>query len=209
MRQIAEVSGVSTGNLYHHFGSKELIFQALLDEYWNILSDPALGLNQVHSRARFPDDLEELAAEIEKIVDQSPEYIRMIYVDMIEFRGQHSRYLYEVNTEKYADIYRDGFSSRQEDGELGDIDPLVALMMAARWFFYFYTVEKCFGVSMHFGMSPGDAVREFIRILRYGVLPRSSADAPKRKARRARAVEEEELGPSSGWTHHHSKLRTG
>ncbi len=30
MRQISEASGVSTGNLYHHFGSKELIFQRLI-----------------------------------------------------------------------------------------------------------------------------------------------------------------------------------
>jgi len=47
-------------------------------------------------------------------------------------------------------------------------------MVAARWLFYFYTVEKCFGVPMHFGMTSREAVDEFIRILRYGVLPRTS-----------------------------------
>ena len=38
--------------------------------------------------------------------------------------------------------------------------------------FYFFTVEKCFGAPTHFGMSPQKAVEEFIRLLRYGLLPR-------------------------------------
>ena len=41
-----------------------------------------------------------------------------------------------------------------------------------RWFLYFFTVEKCFGVPMHLGMSPQQAVDEFIRLIRYGLLPR-------------------------------------
>ena len=60
----------------------------------------------------------------------------------------------------------------KEEGGLGDIDPLVAVMFATRWLFYFYTVEKCFGVPMHFGMSEHQAVDEFIKILRLGVHPR-------------------------------------
>ena len=55
---------------------------------------------------------------------------------------------------------------------MGDVDPMVAVMVAARWFFYFFTIEKCFGVPMHFGMSPQKAVDEFIRLLRFGMNPR-------------------------------------
>ena len=50
-------------------------------------------------------------------------------------------------------------------------------MLATRWLFYYFTVEMCFGVPMHFGMGPDEAVTEFIRILRYGVLPRSASEA--------------------------------
>ncbi len=81
--------------------------------------------------------------------------------------------------ERFAEAYcaelRSGSGSR---AELGEPDPLVAVMVATRWLFYFYTVEKCFGVPMHFGMDPDQAVTEFIRILRYGVLPRSAAGRP-------------------------------
>jgi hypothetical protein len=47
---------------------------------------------------------------------------------------------------------------------------MVAVMVATRRLFYFYTVEKCFGVPMHFGMDAQQAVDGFIRILRLGVL---------------------------------------
>ena len=50
--------------------------------------------------------------------------------------------------------------------------PMVGVMVAARWLFYFYTVEKCFGVPMHFGMSAAKAVDEFSRLIRHGLLPR-------------------------------------
>ena len=45
-------------------------------------------------------------------------------------------------------------------------------MLATRWFFYYFTVEKCFGVPMHFGLDSQQAVEEFAKILRYGLVPR-------------------------------------
>jgi hypothetical protein len=54
---------------------------------------------------------------------------------------------------------------------------MVAVMVATRWLFYFFTVEKCFGVPMHFGMEAQQAVDGFIRILRNGVLRQSEAAA--------------------------------
>ena len=56
-------------------------------------------------------------------------------------------------------------------------------MMATRWFFYFFTVEKCFGAPTHLGMKPKKAVDEFCRVLRYGLLPRPSAPQPRSEER--------------------------
>jgi hypothetical protein len=84
----------------------------------------------------------------------------------------------------FSTAYSESFERKTAAGEFGDIDPLVAVMFATRWFFYFFTVEKCFGVPMHFGMTEHQAVHEFIRILRHGVLPRSEAAlAPSAKNR--------------------------
>ena len=172
MRQIAAASGLSVGNLYHHFSSKEEIFQRLIDRYWEIVLDPDLRLNRIFAEAGFPEDLEEMAEAIEEVVDACGPYILLIYVDVIEFQGQHIRAFYEGMADRFEEAYGERFRDRRRGGDFGAVDPMVGVMVATRWFFYFFTVEKCFGVPMHFGMDPKKAVDEFIRLMRYGLLPR-------------------------------------
>jgi AcrR family transcriptional regulator len=180
MREIADEAGLSVGNVYHHFPSKDAIFQRLLDQYWERVLDPDLRLNGVFARAAFPDDLEEMAAAIEEVVETFRPYILLIYVDVIEFQGEHIRAFYAGMASRFEEAYGVRLRERREAGELGDVDPMVAVMVATRWFFYFFTVEKCFGAPMHFGMSPEKAVAEFIRLLRYGLLPRDGEASPAR-----------------------------
>lgn len=173
MREIADWAGMSMGNLYHHFPNKESIFQRLIDDYWSRLQDPEHPLQKLFARAAFPDDLEEMATVIEAAVEENKAYILLIYVDVVEFRGEHIRAFYEGMAARFQEVYGDRLARRQASGEIGDVDPLVAVITATRWFFYFFTIEKCFGVPMHFGMKPQQATEEFIRLLRYGLLPRS------------------------------------
>jgi len=172
MRQIARRSGLSVGALYHHFGGKEEIFGQLIDQYWQVLLDPELPLNQIFSAVRFPEDLEEMAAAIEDVVAANSAHILLIYIDVIEFKGKHIKTFYQQMADRFAATYAERLAARQEAGELGEADPLVAVMLATRWFFYFFTVEKCFGVPMHFGLDSHQAVHEFSKILRRGLDPR-------------------------------------
>jgi AcrR family transcriptional regulator len=172
MRQIAEVCDQSVGNLYHHFGSKEKIYQSLIDDYWERLLDPENPLQKVFSRANFPDDLEDLAEAIERTVEENKASILLVFVDVIEHQGRHIRSFYETMADRFREKYGPHFEELASQGRLADADPLVAVMVATRWLFYFYTVEKCFGVPMHFGMDAQQAVDGFIRILRNGVLRR-------------------------------------
>lgn len=172
MRQLARRSGLSVGNLYHHFGGKEEIFAQLIDQYWAVLLDPELPLNKIFNAARFPEDLEEMAAAIEQVVADNSAHILLIYIDVIEFKGKHIKTFYQQMADRFATTYAERLEARQEAGELGEADPLVAVMLATRWFFYFFTVEKCFGVPMHFGLDSHQAVHEFSKILRRGLEPR-------------------------------------
>ncbi len=176
MRQIAESSGHSVGNLYHHFGGKESIFQALLDEYWRRILDPDLPLNKIFASARFPDDMEEMADAIGDVTRANAPFVMLIYIDVIEFRGKHIKNFYEGMATRFRDAYGETFEERRQRGEFGDVDPMAGVMLAVRWFFYFHTVESCFGAEGHFGMSADKAVEECIRILRYGLLPRGSEE---------------------------------
>jgi len=172
MRQLARRSGLSVGNLYHHFGGKEEIFGRLIDQYWQVLLDPELPLNKIFNAARFPEDLEEMAAAIEQVVAENSAHILLIYIDVIEFKGKHIKTFYQQMADRFAATYAERLAERREAGELGEVDPLVAVMLATRWFFYFFTVEKCFGVPMHFGLDSHQAVHEFSKILRRGLEPR-------------------------------------
>jgi AcrR family transcriptional regulator len=172
MRQIASRCHLSVGNLYHHFGSKEAIFQRLIDQYWEVLLDPELPLNKIFAAARFPEDLEAMAAAIEQVVAGNSSHILLIYIDVIEFKGKHIKAFYQRMADRFAAAYSESFAARRQAGELGEVDPLVAVMLATRWFFYFFTVEKCFGVPMHFGLDAHQAVNEFSNILRRGLEPR-------------------------------------
>ena len=106
------------------------------------------------------------------MVEANERHILLIYVDVIEFGGGHVRAFYEGMARRFEEVYGDSFEKKRQAGELGDVDPMFAVMCATRWFLYFFTVEKCFGVPMHLGMSPKEAVDAFIRLLRYGLLPR-------------------------------------
>ncbi len=177
MRGIAQECGLSVGNLYHHFGSKEKIFQRLIDAYWARLLDPENRLQKVFVAANFPDDLEELAAAIEQTVEENSESIKLVFIDVIEFKGRHIRFFYETMADRFKAVYGARFAKLKKEGKLAEADPMVAVMVATRWLFYFFTVEKCFGVPMHFGMAAEQAVDGFIRILRYGTLRRGDASA--------------------------------
>ena len=179
MRQLARRSGLSVGNLYHHFGNKEQIFQRLIDRYWEVLLDPDLPLNRIFAAARFPDDLEEMAEAIEQVVTDNAPSILLIYIDVIEFKGKHIRAFYERMADRFRTAYADRVTDMKRKGEIAEgVDPLVGVMLATRWFFYYYTVEKCFGVPMHLGLEPRHAVGEFAKVLRLGLLPRPEAGAP-------------------------------
>lgn len=173
MRQIAEESGLSVGNLYHHFPNKEAIFQRLLDDYWKGLQQEDHPLRLLYEKADFPEDLEAMADVIEQVIEDNSAQILLFYVDVIEFRGRHVRAFYKVMAREFKRVYGAKLEAKKKAGEIGDVDALSAVIMATRWLFYFYTVEKCFGMPSHFGMEPKTAVAEFIRLLRLGLLPRT------------------------------------
>jgi AcrR family transcriptional regulator len=191
LREIASRAGLSVGNIYHHFPDKLAIYQRLIDRYWERLLDPELPLNRVFARASFPEDLEEMAAAIEQVVSANADHILLIYVDIIEFQGEHIRAFYEGMAKRFAAAYGPRFAARKAAGEFGDADPMAAVMVATRWLFYFYTVEKCFGVPMHFGITSQQATEQFISLLRHGLLPdRRGVDgrSPSVQARKSRRL---------------------
>jgi AcrR family transcriptional regulator len=93
MRAIAKEAGIALGGIYNHFESKESIFREILlayHPYHEIL--PALA-NGSHT------SLEDLFREAARLIDQTlserPEVFNLMFIEMVEFRGQHAPELLE------------------------------------------------------------------------------------------------------------------
>lgn len=175
VKEIADRAGISTGRLYHHFENKLQLFSVLLDQYWERLLNPESKLNQLIARAAFPEDIPELARAIGKVVAENTAYIKMIYVDMIEFQGEHINRFYRNMAANFRKAYRKRFQQLREAERLAPkADPLFAVMMTFRFFFQYYLVESSFGVANHFGFTSEEVIRKAEATILYGIMNDSS-----------------------------------
>lgn len=171
VRDIAEEAGLSKGNVYHHFPDKEAIFRALIDRYFQAMSQPDFPFNRALASGSFPENLEHIGHAIREIIRDYREYIALIYVDVVEFDGTHVRKFYEDMASRFDSFMKaTGMESELEQKLAEGLSPVSAVMLATRIFYNYFTVEILFGVKDHFGKETDAAVKEISRILRHGML---------------------------------------
>lgn len=170
VRDIADEAGVSTGNLYHQFPDKETIFRTLLDDYWAELASPEHPLNRALAEGAFPDNLEALGRAAREGVDRYRRYIALIYVDVVEFEGQHIRKFYQEMAERFEHFAKDHPQVSQGPALRDGLSPGFGVMLASRIFLQYFAVEILFGVPDHFGRASDEVIHEIAGILRRGML---------------------------------------
>jgi AcrR family transcriptional regulator len=171
-RAIADAAGISTGALYHHFADKELIFQSLLDEYWQATSSRDFPFNAALLDGAFPDDLVALAHAARDSVKKYRRYIALVYVDVVEFEGAHIQRYYQQIATRFETFLkgRPDVTSKLRPG----VSPLTAAVLVSRVMLYLYSVEYVFGVPNQFGKEEDAVLREIVEILEHGICnPRS------------------------------------
>ena len=171
VNDIAEAAGLSKGNVYHHFPDKETIFRALLDRYFQALSQPDFPFNRAMAEGSFPENLEELGHAARDTVRDYREYVALIYVDVVEFDGTHVRKFYEQMASRFESFIKahgleEPMRAKLQEG----LSPTSAMMLASRIFYNYFSVEVLFGVKDHFGKDTEEVVREISHILRHGML---------------------------------------
>jgi AcrR family transcriptional regulator len=176
VRDISEEAGLSKGNVYHHFPDKETIFRALLDRYFQVMSQPDFPFNRALASGSFPENLESIGQAVREVVRDYREYALLIYVDVVEFDGSHVRRFYENMAERFSTFIRSTGMEDELQKKLADgLSPVSAVMLTTRIFYNYFTVEILFGVKDHFGKETDAAVREISRILRHGMLKQPSS----------------------------------
>lgn len=172
VRDVAERAGVSTGNLYHHFPDKEAIFRALIDEYFAIVETRRFPFTRAfHESSRFPDNIEELGYAARASVKQFRDYLALFYVDVIEFGGTHIQQFYGSMSERFQRFFEEQGSIEEVQARLR-VSPVDALLLTARMFFNYFSLEILFGVHEPFGKDSDAVVKEIADIIRNGVCAR-------------------------------------
>lgn len=166
-RDIAEAAGVSLGNIYNHFSTKEQLFVSLLADYEKEYFSPDQPLLKVFAQGGFPDNIERIGEASREMVRRFADYIRLMYVDVVEFDAKHVGRLFQQMRSRYTRLLGEGRPPKLARG----LDPAASLMLVTWSFFNYFTMEKLFGVKGHYGMGDDEVIRFFGRVFRKGLLP--------------------------------------
>jgi AcrR family transcriptional regulator len=184
MRDIALAAKVSTGNVYHQFPDKESLFRTLIERYFALLAAPDHPFNRALAAGAFPADLEALARAARDAVEQYRPYVALIYVDVVEFEGQHIRRYYMEMADRFTRFLDSHRERIRLDLLRPGVPPTTAVMLAARFFLHYFAVERVFGVPNHFGKDTEAVLRETVDILAHGMmrtpLPGGSSRPPRK-----------------------------
>lgn len=103
MRQIAEEVGLALGGIYNHFSSKDEIFEAIIIDqhpYRQIL--PVI-------LAAEGETLEEFFRNAFHIIvsefGQRPEYMNLMFIELVEFKGKHGSLLLREIAPKVLPVF--------------------------------------------------------------------------------------------------------
>ena len=168
-RDIAAQAGVSLGNIYNYFGTKEEVFVSLLAKYEKEYFSPGQPLIKALSTTAFPDNIEELGFASREMVEKFSAYILLIYVDVVEFEAKHVNKMFARMRQGYAAALKAG-GGRALGRIAPDIDPVAALMMVTWNYFNYFIMEKLFKVKGHYGLADAEAIKLFSRVFKRGIL---------------------------------------
>jgi len=173
MRQIAKQAGVSLGNLYNHHKSKEELLASLLEEFEERYTAPGTPLAKAMAEFQGLEDLERIGEASRAQVRRFYDYIRLIYVDVVELEGEHIRRLFGGMRKRYEENLGERLDALRAAGKLGgDVDPIAGLMTATIAYFYLWNIQSIFGVRRLYGGTDQQAIETIAEIFRRGLMPR-------------------------------------
>jgi len=161
---VAREAGISIGNIYNYYPTKEALYVSLVkrsqariskaQERWK----PLLGKFDAES-------LRALAKAARAIVYENPDYWRLMYVDITEFGNHHFAHSFR-QLSKSLEGLAGGY---QKEGLRPGIDPALAYAAIYLQFFTYFLVEKLFGGKQHLGQPEASAIEQLIQIFRDGI----------------------------------------
>jgi AcrR family transcriptional regulator len=177
IREIAELAGVSTGAIYTYYASKEAIFASLVRGYRLKVDAWRRGFCATLKNPLSKNDLKTLAAEIRSLLSNDPEYLLLIYIDVIEFQNQHFAETFRNVPQQFRRLLGAELGEVKEQEGWSGQDPAFVLASIYLYFFTYAGIEKLYRGNHHLGVSDDQAADQFVEMLSRGLWS-STADAP-------------------------------
>lgn len=181
VREIAEAAGVSLGNIYNYYKTKEQIFESLVRRYGYRMA--ALQAEQLTPLlgSMSPENLQDLSHAVREIVSRNPDYWRLMYIDVVEFGNKHFQHIFQDFPSALRRMNPAAFSTQKSTT---GVDPALAFATVYLQFFLYYLVETLFGGKDHLGVSENQAITHFIHVATNGFGTQRTRDAASKSGGR-------------------------
>src|ERR1051326_7124583 len=135
MREIADASRVSIGNIYNYYPTKEDLFVAIVQRYerkMDVMRAAAVAdLDGVFDE----EGLSRLAANIRKIVYDNPDYWRLMYIDVVECGNRHFAHSFRNLAANMEHLLGDRLRAASSRGPWRGVKPSLAFTAIYLQFF--------------------------------------------------------------------------
>jgi AcrR family transcriptional regulator len=169
VRDLALAAGVSMGNLYNYYPTKDDLFRRVIERFESKIEGQrqrALGpLDDLFN----PDELRRLAYAVKDIVYENPDYWRLMYIDIIEFGNRHFAHTFRSLAKNLQQRLGPQLERSIKKGRWSGVNPALAFTALYLQFFTYFLVEKLFGGDQHLGMSDDLAVDQIIKMVTEGL----------------------------------------
>jgi AcrR family transcriptional regulator len=165
MRQIAQGANLALGGLYNHFSSKEQVFEAVFlafhpyHEVLPILAD-AQGAN-------LELLVRDAVRRMEHIVEGRPDFMNLLFIEMVEFESAHSRQLFNLLFPQGIEIIQKLVEAYPE--QIRQIPSAMVVRTFLGLFFGYYLTEITLAPAAPADFKDG-AVQYFLDIFLHGIL---------------------------------------
>jgi AcrR family transcriptional regulator len=169
IRDIAKETGMSTGGIYTHYSSKEAMFTELAQRY---RADVAKWLEQTVRELQDPFSragLMALASAIRAKVRANPEYLQLIFIDVVEFKNRHFARTFMNVPAQFRKLLGPTLDQvKRQPGWRGG-DPAFVLAAIYLYFFNYFVTEKFVLGRRYLGVSDESATSGFIDLILHGL----------------------------------------
>ena len=186
MRSIAAHAGVSLGNLYNYYRTKEELLASIINGYQKTIDARLQEMLSEIKEPFLPEELMKFGRRVKALVDEHADYWLLMYIDVLEFDNQHFRKMFEGLAKKLRKRFSNNFATLKREGSLQEgVDPAIAFTACYMQFFNYFLVEKLFAGRRHFALSDERVIAEVTGIFCRGVLRPEKVRQLREKAERS------------------------